>query len=43
MGRDGDPNQPLPVILEQKVDILSAGEGHSIAANSYTGIIFFWG
>ena len=31
------------MILPMKVDLISAGETHSVAANSLTGDIFIWG
>lgn len=43
LGREGKPRTPGLVKLSEPVDILAAGESFSIAANSKTGTIFFWG
>ena len=43
LGREGNSQTPLRVPLEQKVDMISAGECHTIAANSQKGLVYFWG
>lgn len=44
LGRDGAENTPLLVDqLTQKVTDIAAGDNHSIAYNTQTNQIFFWG
>lgn len=43
LGRVDDPKRPNLVNLKTTVDLISAGEVHSFAANSKTGQIFIWG
>lgn len=43
LGRNSDPKHPHLVELPEKADIISAGEVHSVAANSKKGKIFIWG
>ncbi len=44
LGRKAE-NEKIPglVPLEFPVDIISAGDSHSIACNSRFGIVYFWG
>ena len=43
LGREGVPNRPSLVSLDHLVDLISAGEAHSVAANSGNGILYTWG
>jgi alpha-tubulin suppressor-like RCC1 family protein len=43
LGREGRENIPLKVNLEEPVHMASAGDNHSVFANSRTGSIFFTG
>ncbi len=43
LGREGPANVPGLVALEHPVDMISAGEAHSCAANSKNGILYTWG
>lgn len=43
LGREGPASVPGPVALAHPVDMISAGEAHSCAANSRNGILYTWG
>ena len=43
LGRTETPKQPGLIDLKTPVDLISAGEVHSFAANSKTGQFFLWG
>ncbi len=43
LGRDGNETEPGLVELDAPVDLLTAGDTHSIVANSYKSIVYLWG
>lgn len=43
LGRSGDEKTPLPVELSHPVDMISAGDSHSIACNSVNSYVYYWG
>ena len=43
LGRDGNETIPLPVELEAPIDIITAGDAHSIFASRTNGMIYFAG
>ena len=43
LGRQGDEKTPLPVELNHPIDMISAGDSHSIACNSVNSIVYYWG
>ena len=43
LGRSGEDNRPEKVDLPVPVDMISAGDSHSIACNSANGIVYQWG
>lgn len=43
LGRQGTENSPGKVELEFPVDMISAGDSHSVACNSIFGIVYYWG
>ncbi len=43
LGRAGDENRPLKVDLPVPVDMISAGDSHSVACNSANSMVFQWG
>jgi regulator of chromosome condensation len=43
LGRKGPECIPLPVDLDHPVDMVSAGDNHTMFANSINGIVYFTG
>jgi len=43
LGRPGAENVPLKVNLEIPVNGISAGDSHTIAYNTHTNQVFYWG
>ena len=43
LGREGTPQEPGLVPLDYPIDMISAGDSHSIACNSTNSIIYYWG
>lgn len=43
LGREGDEKVPLPIDFPHPIDMISAGDSHSIACNSTNSIVYYWG
>ena len=43
LGRSGDEKLPGLVEIPYRMDMISAGESHSLACNSQNGVVYFWG
>ena len=43
LGRSGDAKTPGKVELDQPIDMISAGESHTIACNSNNSAVYYWG
>lgn len=43
LGREGVENTPAPVEISMKMDMISAGDSHSCAANGANGVVYSWG
>jgi regulator of chromosome condensation len=43
LGREGAENLPLKVDLDIAVNGISAGDSHTIAYNTHTNQVFYWG
>lgn len=43
LGRKGPESVPMEVVLDNPVDLISAGDNHTMFANSVNGIVYFTG
>ena len=43
LGRAGPENLPMKVELDIPVNDISAGDSHTMAYNTYTNQVFYWG
>lgn len=43
LGREGQNKLPGLVPLEHPVDLIACGDSFSVAANSKSGLLYFWG
>lgn len=43
LGREGNETIPLPILLDVFIDMITAGDAHSVFANRENGLIYFCG